>query len=117
MRSPLHHPSVIFRKSVVSAAGGYPENIGRFEDYLLWERLILNGAVLHNVPTPWYCIGWIPEPIGDAVDGRCSVRNCGYSNSSGAMDSSLVHNSCAMLVSARSTAWFLRRFAEPLIMH
>lgn len=51
-RSPLHHPSVVFRKSVVSAAGGYPENIGRFEDYLLWERLILNGAFLYNVPTP-----------------------------------------------------------------
>lgn len=52
MRSPLHHPSVMFRKSVVLAAGGYPENIGRFEDYLLWERLILNGAILYNVPTP-----------------------------------------------------------------
>ena len=51
-RSPLHHPSVVFRKSAILAVGGYPENIGRFEDYLLWERLILNGALLYNVPTP-----------------------------------------------------------------
>ncbi len=37
MQSPVHHPSVVFRKSAVLAAGGYPEDAGRFEDYLLWE--------------------------------------------------------------------------------
>lgn len=50
MQSPLHHPSVAFRRSVVLAAGGYPERAGRFEDYLLWARLIMRGATLHNVP-------------------------------------------------------------------
>lgn len=50
MQSPLHHPSVAFRRSVVMDAGGYPEHAGRFEDYLLWARLILRGAKLRNVP-------------------------------------------------------------------
>lgn len=49
MQSPLHHPSVAFRRSVVMDAGGYPEHAGRFEDYLLWARLILRGADLRNV--------------------------------------------------------------------
>ena len=49
MQSPLHHPSVVLRKSVVLAAGGYPEHAGRFEDYLLWERLMLRGVTFANV--------------------------------------------------------------------
>jgi glycosyltransferase involved in cell wall biosynthesis len=52
VQSPLHHPSVAFRKSAVQRVGGYPEHSGRFEDYLLWERLILTGARLHNVAEP-----------------------------------------------------------------
>ncbi|MCI1219111.1 MAG: glycosyltransferase [Bifidobacterium sp.] len=51
-RSPLHHPSVALRKSAVRSVGGYPEHSGRFEDYMLWERLILSGAQLHNVAEP-----------------------------------------------------------------
>ena len=52
LQSPLHHPSVAFRASVVRAAGGYPERAGRFEDYLLWERLMLRGARMANLPEP-----------------------------------------------------------------
>ncbi len=49
IQSPLHHPSVVLRKSAVLAAGGYPEHAGRFEDYLLWERLMLRGVMFVNV--------------------------------------------------------------------
>ncbi len=52
MQSPVHHPSVVFRKSAVLAAGGYPEDAGRFEDYMLWERMMLNHAQFLNVPEP-----------------------------------------------------------------
>lgn len=52
IQSPLNHPSVVFRKQAVLAVGGYPEQAGRFEDYLLWERMMLNGAGLHNVADP-----------------------------------------------------------------
>lgn len=50
--SPLHHPSVAFRKASVAAVGGYPENFGRFEDYLLWESMILAGDTMMNLSTP-----------------------------------------------------------------
>lgn len=52
MQSPVHHPSVVYRKAAVLAAGGYPEGIGRFEDYLLWEKMIVNGARFANVAEP-----------------------------------------------------------------
>ncbi|RYQ16768.1 glycosyltransferase [Bifidobacterium pseudolongum] len=52
LQSPIHHPSVVFRKSAVIAAGGYPEDAGRFEDYMLWERMMLNHAQFLNVPEP-----------------------------------------------------------------
>jgi len=46
-RSPLNHPSVMFRKKAVEAVGGYlPFYL--FEDYYLWVRLIHNGYRLQN---------------------------------------------------------------------
>lgn len=50
MRSPLHHPAVAFRRDAVIRVGGYPERAGRFEDYLLWARLMMSGAALRNLP-------------------------------------------------------------------
>lgn len=52
MQSPVHHPSVVYRKSAVLDAGGYPEDSGRFEDYMLWERMMLRHAQFLNVPQP-----------------------------------------------------------------
>jgi len=49
--SPLHHPTVMFRMSVVAGVGGYPE-LARMEDYLLWAKLILAGARMGNVDEP-----------------------------------------------------------------
>ena len=50
LQSPVHHPTVMLRVSAVREAGGYPEDSGRFEDYLLWERMILHGARFANLP-------------------------------------------------------------------
>lgn len=50
LRSPLHHPAVAFRRDAVLRAGGYPERAGRFEDYLLWAKLMTMGATLRNLP-------------------------------------------------------------------
>lgn len=38
--STVSHPSVIFRKSAIQAAGGYDESIARAEDYDLWLRIV-----------------------------------------------------------------------------
>ena len=50
-RNPLNHMTVIFRKSAVLAAGNYQPFQG-YEDYLLWVRMLLNGARLANLEEP-----------------------------------------------------------------
>ncbi len=50
-RSPFNHPSVVYRKSLVQAAGGYGDLI-HMEDYWLWVRMIHAGAHTVNVPEP-----------------------------------------------------------------
>lgn len=47
-RSPINHPSVMFRKSIIYKFGGYPEVYP--EDYALWGKLICNGVIFHNLP-------------------------------------------------------------------
>ncbi len=46
-RNPINHPAVVFRKESVLKAGGYQHHVF-FEDYYLWVRLILSGAVFYN---------------------------------------------------------------------
>lgn len=46
---PFNHPSVVYRKSAVRAAGGY-QDLHLMEDYLLFARMIAGGARVANVP-------------------------------------------------------------------
>lgn len=48
-RCPMNHPSVMYRKDDVDSIGGY-EHHPRFEDYLLWIRMIQAGYRLYNIP-------------------------------------------------------------------
>ncbi len=48
MRNPISHPAVIFRKSAVIAAGGYP--LLYPEDYLLWIKMLAKGYRFANIP-------------------------------------------------------------------
>jgi amylovoran biosynthesis glycosyltransferase AmsE len=48
-RSPVNHMSVIYKKSVVNDAGGYPRLHGR-EDYGLWIKLLGDGYNFANLP-------------------------------------------------------------------
>lgn len=50
-RDPFNHPSVMMRKSVVEAAGGYQE-CGKMEDYWLFARMISVGARCANLAEP-----------------------------------------------------------------
>lgn len=52
LQCPLNHPSVVFRKSAILHVGGYPEDAGRFEDYLLWEQLLLHQYRIRNLTIP-----------------------------------------------------------------
>ncbi len=48
---PFNHPSVVYRRSAVRAAGGY-RDLDLLEDYWLFTRMIANGAVVGNVAEP-----------------------------------------------------------------
>ena len=48
-RSPLNHTTVMFRHSVVLAAGNY-QPFYLLEDYWLWGRMLYNNAKFYNVP-------------------------------------------------------------------
>ncbi|MDR0581910.1 MAG: glycosyltransferase, partial [Prevotellaceae bacterium] len=47
-RCPMNHPVVMYRKSSVQAVGGY-QRLGTFDDYLLWMKMLRDGAVFHNI--------------------------------------------------------------------
>lgn len=50
-RSPFNHPSVVYRRSAVSAAGGY-QDLPLMEDYWLFARMLAEGARALNVADP-----------------------------------------------------------------
>jgi glycosyltransferase involved in cell wall biosynthesis len=59
VESPLAHPSVMFRRELVCAAGGYRS--GEFpEDYELWLRLLDAGVRMTKVPQP--LVRWNDPP-------------------------------------------------------
>ena len=49
--SPFNHPTVVYRKCAVRAAGGY-EDLHLMEDYWLFVRMLASGARPENVPEP-----------------------------------------------------------------
>lgn len=45
-RCPINHPTVMYKRSKVMEVGGYQ---GFPEDLYLWVKLIVNGAIFHNL--------------------------------------------------------------------
>ena len=50
-RDPFNHPTVVYRRSAVLAAGGYTD-MALMEDYLLFTRMVASGAVPANLAEP-----------------------------------------------------------------
>jgi len=50
-RDPFNHPTVVYRRSAVQAAGGYAD-MALMEDYLLFTRMVVGGAVPANLAEP-----------------------------------------------------------------
>lgn len=48
---PFNHPTVVYRRSAVAAAGGY-QDLHLMEDYLLFARMIAHGARVANLAEP-----------------------------------------------------------------
>lgn len=59
-RSPLNHPTVMFRKKAVLAVGGYS---GFPEDYCLWVKMIMNGAKMYNIQESLLYFRYSPDMI------------------------------------------------------
>ncbi|ANO35265.1 hypothetical protein A6E01_17240 [Vibrio breoganii] len=49
---PLLHPSVMYRKNIITAVGGYNSRLKRRQDYELWFRVAKIGAIFHNIDKP-----------------------------------------------------------------
>ncbi|MBN2531986.1 MAG: glycosyltransferase [Spirochaetales bacterium] len=50
LMNPLNHPSVMFRKSIISRIGYYNERFRTTQDYDLWFRAAAAGLKFHNLP-------------------------------------------------------------------
>jgi glycosyltransferase involved in cell wall biosynthesis len=48
---PFNHPTVVYRRELVKAVGGYTD-FALMEDYLLWAKMIVAGARVLNVAEP-----------------------------------------------------------------
>jgi hypothetical protein len=48
---PFNHPTVVYRRELVRAVGGYGD-FALMEDYLLWAKMIIVGARVANVAEP-----------------------------------------------------------------
>ena len=53
-RDPFNHPTVVYRRSAVQAAGGYTD-LALMEDYLLFARMLDAGARPANLAEPLVC--------------------------------------------------------------
>ncbi len=62
IKCPFIHPSVMFRKSAVIAAGLYPKNALTFEDHLLWKKLLKYGRIC-NLPETLLKARFNPESV------------------------------------------------------
>lgn len=73
LESPLAHPSVMFRRTVIRDAGGYLN--GAFpEDYELWLRLLHRGIRIGKLPQT--LLDWRDYPDRTSRrDPRCSREN------------------------------------------
>ncbi len=58
LHDPFNHPTVVYRRTAVLAAGGYG-NLPLMEDYWLFARMIANGARVVNLTEPlmYYRVG------------------------------------------------------------
>jgi len=52
LKNQIAHPSVMFRKDIILAAGGYDESVRYAQDYDLWSRLMNAGYTFSNINEP-----------------------------------------------------------------
>ena len=63
-RVPVCHVSVMMRRDVILAAGGYDENYRYAADYALWSTLLKRGQRIANLPDPLMTYREFRESLG-----------------------------------------------------
>ncbi|RAY14243.1 glycosyl transferase [Actinomadura craniellae] len=73
LHDPFNHPTVVYRRSAVEAAGGYGD-LPLMEDYWLFVRMIGNGSRAVNLPEPlvYYRVG---DGAYERRGGRALLRS------------------------------------------
>jgi glycosyltransferase involved in cell wall biosynthesis len=66
-KCPFIHPTVLFKKDAIIAAGGYPKDALLFEDWLLWLRVMEHGHAC-NLPEGLIKVRINPESV--TIDER-----------------------------------------------
>lgn len=63
-RNPFRHPSMMFKKSVAVAAGGYSPEFLYFEDWDLFNRMLMSGCHARNLHEPLVATRISPDFFG-----------------------------------------------------
>lgn len=50
LRSPFNHVSVMYKREKILSLGGYSEDVGKIEDYELWQRVVAKDFDMANLP-------------------------------------------------------------------
>jgi glycosyltransferase involved in cell wall biosynthesis len=87
-RSPFNNQTVMFKKSVVVAVGGYPK-LNRAEDYYLYSKLIAHKYKVGNLPDVLVFFRLDENALGrrktwrhtkEVINARNEIRKLGISN-------------------------------------
>lgn len=111
-RNPFNHPSVMYRKADVLAAGNY-QDVRYIQDYYLWIHMLISGFKGYNIQEP---LVWMraDRNLYNRRSGRL-YRNIQlnlfkYMKDQGFITSSQYLKSCVLRVGSSMTPNWLRQF-------
>ncbi len=118
IHDPFNHPTVIYRRAAVVAAGGYG-HLPLMEDYWLFARMLANGAKPANITEPL-----VYYRVGDGAYQRRGGRNLLRSElalqrrfrDEGFVSSAQYVRNVAVRGGYRLLPWWVRRTAYRLVV-
>lgn len=118
IHDPFNHPTVVYRRAAVLAAGGYGD-LPLMEDYWLFARMLANGARPANVPEPlvYYRVGeGAYQRRGGKVLLRSELALQRKLRSEGFISSAQYVRNVAIRGGYRLMPWWVRRAAYRLVV-
>lgn len=118
IHDPFNHPTVVYRRTAVLAAGGYGD-LPLMEDYWLFARMLANGARPANVPEPlvYYRVGaGAYQRRGGKVLLRSELALQRRLRSEGFISSTQYARNVVIRGGYRLLPWWVRRAAYRLVV-